>query len=203
MSIRKTIPDTEGIYFITFTSHQWHPLFKITNGYDIIYNQFNILCKERHYILGYVIMPDHVHMLIAFRNTGKIINSRIGTMKRFIAYELVARLQSIQEHGLLEQLKHGVNTTDKKRGKLHEVFEPSFDTKHCLTPAFIQQKLDYMHNNPCAVKSQLADDLPTIYIALRGIILQVNKVFIRLPTTWKCRRLTRRQNKPQRPALIH
>jgi len=102
-------------------------------------------------------MPDHLHTLIAFRNIGKTINSRVGTMKRFIAYDLVARLKSNEQHDLLQRMAGGVNAADRKRGKLHEVFELSFDSKHCLTPAFIQQKLDYIHNNPCAAKSQLTD----------------------------------------------
>jgi REP element-mobilizing transposase RayT len=158
MSIRKTIPHSEGIYFITFTCYQWQNLFIITNGYDIVYTQFDILKKEGNYILGYVIMPNHVHALIGFKNSGKTINNRIGTMKRFMAYEIINRLKTNREDALLHQLANSVNSADKKRGKLHEVFESSFDSKHCITMEFIQQKLDYIHNNPCVKKWQLADN---------------------------------------------
>jgi len=39
--------------------------------------------------------------------------------------------------------------------KLHGVFETSFDWKECLTERFIQQKLDYIHFNPC--KARMVD----------------------------------------------
>ena len=60
MPVRKTIPEKDGIYFITFTCAQWLPLFQITNGYDAVYNWFNVLKQTGHYIIGYTIMTNHV-----------------------------------------------------------------------------------------------------------------------------------------------
>ena len=71
MSVRKAIPEKEGVYFITFTCKDWIPLFKICNAYDAVYNWFDILKQSGHYIIGYSIMPHHVHAVIAFCNTGK------------------------------------------------------------------------------------------------------------------------------------
>jgi len=45
--------------------------------------------------------------------------------------------------------------SDDKRGKLHQVFEPSFDSKECYTKAFAEQKLNYIHNNPYTGKWNL------------------------------------------------
>src|SRR5258706_6264574 len=93
MPVRKVITEKDGVYFITFTCTDWIPLFSICNGYDIVYNWFNILKEKGHYIIGYVIMPHHVHALIAFSNTPKSINTIVSNGKRFIAYALVKRLQ--------------------------------------------------------------------------------------------------------------
>lgn len=51
-----------------------------------------------------------------------------------------------------------MNKSDRKRGKLHEVWEDSFDWKECISDAFTWQKLDYMHENPCADKWLLAEN---------------------------------------------
>jgi hypothetical protein len=41
-------------------------------------------------------MPNHIHALLAFRNTqGQSINTIIGNGKRFIAYELIAKLMEL------------------------------------------------------------------------------------------------------------
>jgi hypothetical protein len=45
---------------------------------------------------------------------------------------------------------------DKAKGKIHEVFEPSFDWKECSDDYFVEQKLNYIHMNPCVYKPQLA-----------------------------------------------
>ncbi len=129
MSVRTAIHEQGGLYFITFTCYKWLSLFDMVDAYDIVYNQFDYLKKEGHYIPGYVIMPNHVHFLIGFVNTGKSINARIGTLKRFMAYAIVERLRNAGRVDTLKILTEGVNDTDKKRGKLHEVFEPSFDAK--------------------------------------------------------------------------
>jgi hypothetical protein len=73
----------------------------------------------------------------------------IGNGKRFMAYEMIRRLNEKKEVELLDKLAQAVKKRDEKRGKLHEVFEQSFDWKECSSDRFIDQKLDYMHDNPC------------------------------------------------------
>ena|SRR5690349_21692780 len=161
MPVRKAIAEKDGIYFITFTCTNWMPLFKICNAYDAVYNWFSYLKAQGHHIIGYVIMPSHVHAVIAFSNTAKSINVIISNGKRFIAYDLVKRLQQQNSRLILGELSASLNNTERKEGKLHNVFETSFDWKECRTEKFIQQKLDYMHFNPC--KGNKLVDLPEQY----------------------------------------
>ena len=157
------IHETDGIFFITITCYSWISLLQITNTYDAVYKWFDWLKKERHYVAGYVPivigMPNHIHALIAFSKTKKNtnINKIIGNGKRFLAYEIIDRLKEAANVSLLKKLSDAVEITDRKRGKLHEVYEDSFDIKECLTQKFIKQKLDYIHNNPCSGKWMLAE----------------------------------------------
>jgi hypothetical protein len=48
-----------------------------------------------------------------------------------------------------------VEAKDLERNKKHEVWEDSFDWKECRTNQYMQQKLDYMHENPCKGKWNL------------------------------------------------
>lgn len=66
-------------------------MFEITNGYGVVYRWFDYLKCKGHYINGYVIMPNHLHAIIAFKNTGKKVNGIVGNGKRFMAYELVKK----------------------------------------------------------------------------------------------------------------
>jgi len=125
-----------------------------------VYNWFNYLQQSGHYVVGYVIMPNHVHTVIAFRNTGKSINSIISNGKRFMAYEIIERLKQTEDYNTLKTLEAHVTVSERKQGKLHVVFEPSFDWKECRTDKFIIQKIDYIHHNP--VKAGLCS-LPEDY----------------------------------------
>ena len=158
MPVKQTIPYNSGIFFITFTCHQWLPLIDKTSGYDIVYNWFDHLKSKGHYINGFVIMPNHVHALISFIDTKQSINTIIGNGKRFMAYEIIERLKTNNEILLLEQLASNVEAARKQNKKRHEVWELSFDWKDCRGNQFIYQKLDYMHRNPMVKKWTLCNN---------------------------------------------
>ena len=163
MSVRKQITESFGVYFITFTCAHWLPLFELTNGYQAVYTWFDYLKQNGHSIVGYVIMPNHVHAMIAFGNSGKSINTIIANGKRFMAYELVKLLKTQNKQDLLKLLSSWVNKTERQKNKLHQVLEPSSDKKECRSIAFMEQKINYIHLNPCKYEKILAK-LPEDYL---------------------------------------
>ena len=80
-----------------------------------------------------------------------------------LAYDIVERLEEANRTELLKTLEDGVTPSDKRRGKFHEVYEPSFYIKLCRTYKFVKQKPDYMHANPVSKKWKLVNDF-TDYI---------------------------------------
>src|SRR5687768_6704051 len=93
-------------------------------------------------------MPNHIHILIYLHENSLAINKLISNGKRFIAYEIVKRLSAQNEDKLLETITEAVDFKEAKKGKRHQVFEPSFDCKKCFTEKFILQKIKYIHENP-------------------------------------------------------
>jgi len=161
---RRKIPETNGVYFVTISCHQWLPLIELISGYEMVYNWFDHLKDKGHYITGYVIMLNHFHALIAFRNTDQSINTVVGNGKRFMAYEIINRLERLNEHQLLRRLNLSVEAKERVRNKKHEVWEASFvpifiGRKECRSHKFMKQKLDYIHDNPCRGKWNLVTDV--------------------------------------------
>jgi REP element-mobilizing transposase RayT len=155
MPRRQNIPFNEGTFFINIVCYNHLPLIEIVNGYELIYNWFNYLKKKGHFINGYVIMPNHIHVLITFVNTSQSINSIVGNGKRFIAYEILNRLEVFKQDILLKQLSKQVSEKNLKRKKRHEIWNLSFDWKECRDEKFLIQKLEYLHDNPCKGKWDL------------------------------------------------
>lgn len=159
MPAKRKIIEPHGVYFITITCHQWLPLIDLTNGYDLAYKWFDHLKTRDHDITGYVIMPNHIHTLIGFCNTGQSINTIVGNGKRFMGYGIIQRLKEQGQSSLLHRLSVAVQAKDRERNKKHEVWEDSFDWKECRTHKFMKQKIDYIHDNPCRGKWNLVNDI--------------------------------------------
>ncbi|QJD96283.1 hypothetical protein HH214_10620 [Mucilaginibacter robiniae] len=100
-------------------------------------------------------MPNHVHLLLYFDDNQVNLNTMIANGKRFMAYELIKRLQSNQHLEILAQLAQSCTVKEKAKSQLNKAFEPSFDAKPIYTYAFLQQKLDYIHHNPVSGKWNL------------------------------------------------
>src|SRR4051794_12030563 len=96
--------------------------------------------RAGHYIMGYVIMPSHVHAIIAFCNSVKSINTSVPNGKRFIAYNLIKRLKEKNSNLILNELNNDLNNTEKKEGKIYRVF------KHRLTGKNAERKSLFSKN---------------------------------------------------------
>jgi REP element-mobilizing transposase RayT len=148
MSVGKKIAEPNGVFFITITCARWLHLFRLTDGYDAVYKWFDYLKTQGHCIAGYVIMSNHFHALIGFRTSDTSINTIVANGKRFMAYELVKKLEKQGKKETLDLLASYVTKTEKLQHKKHTVFQPSFDRKECFSLPFMKQKTDYIHLNP-------------------------------------------------------
>lgn len=63
----------------------------------MVYNWFDVLKKNHHQVIGYVIMPNHLHAILYFPEPGYNLNKIIGNAKRFMAYEIIKRLEERKE----------------------------------------------------------------------------------------------------------
>ena len=93
----------------------------------------------------------------SFRNAN--LNTLVSNGKRFIAYEIVERLKNLKHNHLLKQLENEITRSDKRRGKLHQVFKPSFDARLILDEKMLFQRMDYIHHNPVRGKWNLVNDI--------------------------------------------
>lgn len=123
-------------------------------------------------------MPNHVHALIRFINASQNINTIVGNGKRFMAYQIVKRLEKNNEHELLLQLPGTVEKHRRQNNKQHDIWQESFDWKDCRSNEFVWQKLDYMNNNPCTGKWKLAvNPIEYLHRSARFYLTGVQSIF--------------------------
>ena len=95
MSVKRAIEEKDGIYFITFTCQGCQPLFKMANSYDAVYKWFDYLKAKGHYITGYVILPNHLHVLIGFKALKQSINTIVINGKPVLEHGKLTKVQAV------------------------------------------------------------------------------------------------------------
>jgi len=88
----------------------------------------------------------------------KTINRIISNGKRFLAYDIVKYLQEKKAVTTLNILQKARSLKEIERGKLHKIFKTSFDCVEMKSRNIIEQKIEYIHRNPCNKKWNLAED---------------------------------------------
>jgi REP element-mobilizing transposase RayT len=155
MAVRHKTPFTPNkIYFLTFTAFRWHNFFTNDKYCDLIYKWFDYT-KDNYgnKIHGYVIMPNHIHVLMYISDRSPRLSVLIQNAKRFLAYQIINYLKEDNNIELLNNLKTGPNKNKAK----HQVFQPRYDSLMIYNTKIFLQKLDYIHHNPCQPKWSLAE----------------------------------------------
>ena len=161
MAIREKIFIPNKIYFITFTILGWKNVFIDDKYFLLVYKWFDYMReKYENKIYGYVIMPNHIHLLIYISSKSSKLSVLIQNAKRFFAYQIVKLLEEDNNFELLNYFK---KYAEVQKGAKHKVFENRYDSKIVQSQGFFLEKLNYIHNNPCVEKWNLAEN-PEDYI---------------------------------------
>ena len=155
MSIREKIFIPNEIYFITFTILGWKKIFLEDKYCELVYKWFDYM-KEKYdnKIYAYVVMSNHIHVIIYLSKKSPKLSVLIQNAKRFMAYGIVDLLEKDNNINILNYFKKSAQV---KKGAKHKVFEDRYDSKIIQTQDFFLEKLKYIHNNPCSKKWMLAD----------------------------------------------
>ncbi|MEW6125423.1 MAG: transposase [Acidobacteriota bacterium] len=94
-------------------------------------------------LIGYVVMPDHLHMIA--NPLEQNIEAVLKQIKGIAAHDIIAWLRAEGHERSLEKLKlHN----PKKRAHQYALWLKKFFPVELWSAKFVQQKLQYMHNNP-------------------------------------------------------
>ncbi|HHX08384.1 MAG TPA: transposase [Chloroflexi bacterium] len=133
------------VYFVTFTIVDWLPVFINPEATEIVYDSLRF-CHANKYlrIHAYVIMPNHVHLLVS---DADFENERLGkTLTEFRKFT-GNKLAEYIDANLSEALSQ---TTRAKQlnDRIRQVWQPGWHAEALASEQFLMQKLNYIHENP-------------------------------------------------------
>ena len=144
--------DPTHLYFMTASVIEWKHLF-ITPEYAIIpLNSLAWLQEQKRLLLfAYVLMPSHLHAIL------KPERHRIGEIIQdfgsFTAHEILKKLKAHNQKDLLKTFHQ--NKRDSRHE--HSIWQ-DIQAKNIYSMDFLQQKLEYIHQNPIGKEWKLVKD---------------------------------------------
>jgi REP element-mobilizing transposase RayT len=143
------------MYFFTATINSWQNLLSNNDLKTIITSSLAWLSKEnRAYTHGFVVMPNHIHLLWTINNKYQV-NEVENTLLKFAGHEFKKYLVA-QKSDLLN------NYLSTQNDRAYHFWERRARTMEIKNKEIAVQKLNYIHNNPIQEKWKLVS-LPEDY----------------------------------------
>ena len=132
------------VHYVTCVTFDRIPLFQRNKICSLFIDALEATrTKDPFKLIGYVIMPDHIHLLanpIAL-NISKVV----GRLKGRAATKILKDLRMLGCWDVLDELKL---LQPLKSGQTHAVWLKDFSSIDIWGHKFIRQKLHYIHMNP-------------------------------------------------------
>ncbi|MDN5286780.1 MAG: transposase [Mucilaginibacter sp.] len=133
--------ELNGVYFYTATILDWIPLlrqdkFKLIELNSLIY----LVKKEKINVYGFVITPNHLHLIWSSLDMNGKEKPHASFMK-FTGHQFLEELRNTDDQ-LLARFKSEINNRNYQFWQRNSLPIKILDQK------ILEQKLDYIHNNP-------------------------------------------------------
>ncbi len=146
---RQTLLNNGEICFITYTTTAWIDVFTRPVYKDIIVDSLQF-CQQKKGLLLYAwcLMSNHIHM-IAGAEQGIALNNIVRDMKKFTSQQISKAIKYENE-----SRKEWILNLMHFRGQQHpkkiefKVWKDDYDCYELYTNKMIDQKLNYIHDNP-------------------------------------------------------
>jgi putative transposase len=150
MSRKYKIRDQDKLYSVTFTVISWLDVF-IRKEYRDIFLDSLKYCQQHKglEVCAYCIMSSHIHLIIG-RHGDPALEAIIRDLKKFTASAIIKAIKNnpaeSRREFLLQQFEAagGANSNNKR----YQFWQQHNHPVELNTNEMIDQRLDYIHNNP-------------------------------------------------------
>jgi REP element-mobilizing transposase RayT len=150
MSRKYKFRNPEGMYFITYTVIRWIDVFTRNLYRDILLDSF-VYCRDKKGLRtqAYVIMTNHVHMIVS-ASEGYYLENIMRDLKKFTSVEIIKAIKNNPTESrkmwllqaFAEEGKQNANNTS------NQFWQQDNHPIELYNNEMIEQKLNYIHNNP-------------------------------------------------------
>jgi REP element-mobilizing transposase RayT len=140
----------EFMLFFTASVQNWIPLLENDKYKKIIMDSLKFMTEnKRIFLYGFVIMPNHIHLVWKMQEGNKLQNVQRDFLKftaQTIKFDLIETNPSLLERFL----KAG-------KDRQYHFWQRNSYNKRIFNRVVLEQKLNYIHHNPLQEKWKLVD----------------------------------------------
>ena len=130
------------LHFVTFSCYRRLPLLKDARSRDLVVRELARVRDELGFpLVGYVIMPEHVHLLL-----GETKDSTPSTVLHRLKLRTARKLRKKPNKGYAKQMR--LPLEDEYGEGLRSFWQARFYDFNVYSERKLKEKLEYMHENP-------------------------------------------------------
>ncbi len=149
MSRNYKFHNPSGIYFVSFATVHWVDVFTRQVYFDILEDSI-VYCRKRKgmELFAYCFMPNHVHFI--FRSKQQDPSGLLRDFKKHTSKEMIRAVMDYPKESRKEWMLELFERADEKKTntKTYQFWQHHNKPIELWSPAVLQQKLEYIHNNP-------------------------------------------------------
>ena len=135
-----------GLYYVTFTVVEWLPVFIHETACKIILDSLNFCIQNKYLgVNAYVIMPTHLHAItfdVEFQ--AERLKHTLDDLRKFTGRQLLDYSAQHLPKCFTDEFRKQAGEDRQRR-----FWQPTQHPVGIFSAAFWQQKMDYLHYNPC------------------------------------------------------
>ena len=141
------------IYFITITTVNWVDLFTRLEQRMVLVNALNFCSTNKGFeIYAYCIMPSHIHLMCRVQDED-LMSNLMRDFKKYTSKKIIETIINEKEsrrEWLLEMFSK--SCAHLKRNQKFKVWQNGYHAVWIESAKFVNQKMNYIHNNPVVDK---------------------------------------------------
>ena len=149
MSRKYKFANPEGVYFVSFATVQWVDVFTRRCYKDILVESINYCVDNKGLkIYAWVIMSNHVHCLI--QKTEESLEYILRDLKKFSSKAILKEIDENQQESRKSWMLWIFERAGEKNSNdsHYQFWQQQNQPVELTTTQEIEQKIDYIHNNP-------------------------------------------------------
>jgi putative transposase len=146
------------VYYITTVVYDRLPVFTRPSFIIPLFDSLNYYRHKQEFkLLGYVIMPDHIHLII-WPFGQATVSEIMRDYKKFTSRRIIRQAEAEQVKAWTVAFERAGEQTGRSSNK---VWQDSYWDVNIFSERFLRQKLNYVHRNP--VRAGLVE-MPEEYV---------------------------------------